>query len=438
MTDARRSGSAGATSDDVNGKDGTVEATRPVASSAYAGNRSNRNARRPTPWPLPNPDAVSTGRGPMRHKASMATQSSEEGEAFEPLPAARKYVSKLAKGKAPRNAERVRVPVPKPVPQGRLSGPSSSLDVRPDAEMMDSLAARVGPEDTRPLGDADIAGSADIEDGGSLKVHRDPESVGRLATRAGSTATQSSADDDTVPPLPPRSPLRVSWAAGTNTQPPSSDKQKESRFDSLGPKLSNEGTGSPGPAPPASDGSEDVSDGSRESATSNPGQKVLNMLGHLTKSSGKRPSVSGRQSTSQSQARARDGSRPTTGTDEVNTGKSALDVLNMYRGNPARRSSRHSVTAIPKAPNDLGVLPESYAEDDGSPGPSSRLKTSHPAGIEEEEEEEELYDDYDDERSPTDTRAPQLPLPEAVSPLSLRTLRRTHPALRSSLTDGSG
>ena len=434
MTDTRRSGSVfGATSDDVNGKDGTVEATRPVASSAYAGNRSNRKARRLTPYPMPDPNAVSTGRGPMRHKASMATQSSEEGEAFEPLPAARKYVSKLAKGKAPRNAERVRVSAPKPVPQGRLSGPSSSLDVRPDAEMMDSLAARVGPEDTRPLGDADIAGSADIEDGGSLKVHRDPESVGRLATRAGSTATQSTADDDTVPPLPPKSPQRLSWAAGTKTQPPS-DKQKENRFDSLGPKLSNEGTGSPGPAPPASDSGEDVSDGSRESTISNPGQKVLNMLGHLTKSSGKRPSVSGRQSTSQSQARARDGSRPTTGTDETNTGKSALDVLNMYSGNSARRSSRNSVTAIPKAPNDLGVLPESYAEDDGSPGPSSRPKTSHPAAI--EEEEEELYDDYDDERSPTDTRAPQLPLPEAVSPLSIRTLRRTHPALRGSLTEG--
>ena len=79
-----------------------------------------------------------------------------------------------------------------------------------------------------------------------------------------------------------------------------------------------------------------------------------------------------------------------------------------------------TVTAIPKVPDDLGVLPETYANDDGCPGPSrSRRKWTHGIEeveeLEEEEEEDKEEDDHaDDERSPTDTRAPQLPLPETL------------------------
>ncbi|KAM0698664.1 hypothetical protein Q7P36_002131 [Cladosporium allicinum] len=315
-----------------------------------------------------------------RHKVNNATQSSEEGDVFEPLPASRKYFSRQARGKAPRNADPVRVAGPKPS-QEHSSGPTSRLDVRPDSAMMGSLAARVE-----------------------------------------SNVTQFSGDDDTVPPLPPRSPLRLTFASGTKTQAGPSNKKREGRLDSVqgGRKLSIV-AGSPRPARHASDGSEDVSPTeSHESERSNPGQSVLHMIGHLTRRTGntvKRPSVVSLGP--DSPARARDGSRSTTGTDQRNPGAAIHDVLNMYPGNPARRPSRPSVTAIPKVPDDLGVLPETYADDHGCPGPSrSRRKRTH--GIEEmeeleEEEEEEEEDGHaDDERSPTDTRAPQLPLPETL------------------------
>jgi hypothetical protein len=426
--------------DDVNGKDGTVESTQPVASSSR-----RERARRPTPWPLPNPNS----RLP-RHKASNSTQSSEEGDTVGPLPGPR-----LAGRRALRKA-RVRIAAPKPIPQERLPGPSSRLDVHPDAEMLDSLAARVGPDATRSLGDADIAGSADVDP---------PSTPPRSPSR-------SSGDADTsLPPTPPpRSPLRLSlvrtdtngsgrsvrdeimasalerrlqsstvtFAPGTKTQSPPSKKRwkgkGKARFDSVdqqagpygpgGRKLSSNGSGSPGPAPTASDSGENVSDGSHESARSNTGQKILAMVDQLTKKTTKRPSVASIKSTSQSQARPRDGSRATTGTDEVNPGASALDVLNAYSGDSARKSSRRSVTAIPKVPDDLGVLPDTSDEDAGWPGlPRSRRKRVRAIEEEpeEESEEEELVDD--DERSPTDTRAPQLPLPESLSPLSLKTFR---------------
>jgi hypothetical protein len=426
--------------DDVNGKDGTVESTQPVASSSR-----RERARRPTPWPLPNPNS----RLP-RHKASNSTQSSEEGDTVGPLPGPR-----LAGRRALRKA-RVRIAAPKPILQERLPGPSSRLDVHPDAEMLDSLAARVGPDATRSLGDADIAGSADVDP---------PSTPPRSPSR-------SSGDADTsLPPTPPpRSPLRLSlvrtdtngsgrsvrdeimasalerrlqsstvtFAPGTKTQSPPSKKRwkgkGKARFDSVdqqagpygpgGRKLSSNGSGSPGPAPTASDSGENVSDGSHESARSNTGQKILAMVDQLTKKTTKRPSVASIKSTSQSQARPRDGSRATTGTDEVNPGASALDVLNAYSGDSARKSSRRSVTAIPKVPDDLGVLPDTSDEDAGWPGlPRSRRKRVRAIEEEpeEESEEEELVDD--DERSPTDTRAPQLPLPESLSPLSLKTFR---------------
>jgi hypothetical protein len=162
MIDAPRSGSAGATtSDDVNGKDGTAEATRPVR-SAYDRQASSRYGRRPTPYPGVNPDPQSMNRmlaRQRRQNATWATQSSEEGDVFEPLPASRKYFSRLADRKAPRNAEGVRIAAPKPAPQGHPSGLTSPLDSRPNAEMMDSLAARVAADATQTLGDADIAAS---------------------------------------------------------------------------------------------------------------------------------------------------------------------------------------------------------------------------------------------------------------------------------------
>jgi hypothetical protein len=428
--------------EDVNGKDGTVESTQPVASSSR-----RERARRPTPWPLPNPNS----RLP-RHKASNATQSSEEGDTVGPLPGPR-----LAGRRARRIAERVRIAAPKPIPQERLPGPTSRLDVHPDAEILDSLAARVGRDATRSLGGADIVRSADVDP---------PSTPPRSPSR-------SSGDADTsLPPTPPppRSPLRLSlvrtdtngscqsvrdeimasalerrlqsstvtFAPGTKTQSPPSKKRwkgkGKARFDSVdqqagpygpgGRKLSSNGSGSPGPAPTASDSGENVSDGSHESARSNTGQKILAMVDQLTKKTTKRPSVASIKSTSQSQARPRDGSRATTGTDEVNPGASALDVLNAYSGDSARKSSRRSVTAIPKVPNDLGVLPDTSDEDAGWPGlPRSRRKRVRAIEEEpeEESEEEELVDD--DERSPTDTRAPQLPLPESLSPLSLKTFR---------------
>ena len=359
-----------------------MEATRPVR-SAYGRKAPNRYGRRPTPWPDVNPDPQSLNRMLRRHKVNNATQSSEEGDVFEPLPASRKCFSRQARGKAPRNAVPIRAAAPKPAPQEHPSGPTSRLDVRPDSEMMNSLAERVE-----------------------------------------SNVTQFSGDDDTVPPLPPRSPLRLTFASGTKTQAGPSNKKRKGRLDSVqgGRKLSIV-AGSPRPARHASDGSEDVSPTeSHESERSNPGQSVLRMIGHLTRRTGntvKRPSVVSLGP--DSPARARDGSRSTTGTDQRNTGAAALDILNMYPGNPARRPSRPSVTAIPEVPDDLGVLPETYANDDGCPGPSrSRRKRTH--GIEEveelEEEEEEDDDDdddhADDERSPTDTRAPQLPLPETL------------------------
>jgi len=127
---------------------------------------------------------------------------------------------------------------------------------------------------------------------------------------------------------------------------------------------------------------------------------------HFTGNATKRPSMVSLEPNSQ--IRTRDGSRPTTGTDEANAGKAALGVLNMYPGNPTRSLARRSITAVPKVSDDLGILPEMYVDDDGGPGPA----TSRPAGIEEEEEEEE---ELDDERSPTDTRAPQLPLPDTLA-----------------------
>jgi len=126
---------------------------------------------------------------------------------------------------------------------------------------------------------------------------------------------------------------------------------------------------------------------------------------HFTGNATKRPSMVSLEPNSQ--IRTRDGSRPTTGTDEANAGTAALGVLNMYPGNPTRSLARRSITAVPKVPDDLGVLPETSVDDDGRLGPA----TSRPAGIEEEEEEKEL----DDERSSTDTRAPQLPLPDTLA-----------------------
>jgi hypothetical protein len=449
--------------DDVNGKDGTVESTRPVASSSgRRGNRNNRYARRPTPWPLPNPDPSSMIRTSPRRKAANATQSSEEGDAVGPLPGPR-----LAGRRALRNAERVRrarVAAPKPAPREYLPGPSSRLDVHPDAEMMDSLAARVGPDATRSLGDADIAGSADVD-----PPPTPPRSPLRLSRSSGD------ADISLPPTPPPRSPSRLSlvrtdtngsgrtvrdeimasalerrlqsstitFAPGTKTQSGSSGKRwkgkGKARFDSVDPqaghyvpggrKSSSDGSDTAGPAPPASDSGENVSDGSRESGRSNRGQRILDVVDQLTRKTTKRPSVASKKFTSQSQARPRDGSRTTTGTDEVNPGTAIHDVLNMYRGDPARKSSRSAVTAIPKVPKDLGILPDTSDEDAGWPGlPKKRTKRVRAIEEEPEEdpgeepEEEELIDD-DDERSPTDTRAPQLPLPESLSPLSLKTFR---------------
>jgi hypothetical protein len=71
---------------------------------------------------------------------------------FEPLPASRKYFSRLADRKAPRNAEGVRIAAPKPPPQEHPYGLTSPLDARPSAEMMDSLAARIAADATQPLG----------------------------------------------------------------------------------------------------------------------------------------------------------------------------------------------------------------------------------------------------------------------------------------------
>jgi hypothetical protein len=404
MIDAPRSGSAGATtSDDVNGKDGTVEATRPVG-SAYNRQASSRSGRRPTPYPDMNPDPRSL-RKLVRHTANGATQSSEEGDVFEPLPASRKYFSRLADRKAPRNAEGVRIAAPKPPPQEHPYGLTSPLDARPSAEMMDSLAARIAADATQPLGDADIAASPPPSSP-PTPPPRSPlrtTSSGRVRDRILSSAER-------------RQSSTVTFAPGTNEAGPS-NKKKKSRFDSTqsesayyvpgGRKLSSDVSGSPGPAGSASDGSENVSGGSQKSTRSNPGQAALDVLRLITIPSTQRSPVSLGRSSS---ARARDGSRPTAGTDEVNPGTAVTNVLNMYPGNPARRTSRRSVTAIPKVADDLGVLPETYANEGAWPGlPRSRRPRTRSL-----EEVEELDDDGDDERSPTDTRAPRLPLPETL------------------------
>jgi hypothetical protein len=325
---------------------------------------------------------------------------------FEPLPASRKYFSRLADRKAPRNAEGVRIAAPKPPPQEHPYGLTSPLDARPSAEMMDSLAARIAADATQPLGDADIAASPPPSSP-PTPPPRSPlrtTSSGRVRDRILSSAER-------------RQSSTVTFAPGTNEAGPS-NKKKKSRFDSTqsesayyvpgGRKLSSDVSGSPGPAGSASDGSGNASDGSHASTRSNPGQNALNMLRQITKPSTQRSSVVSLGPASS--ARARDGSRPTTGTDEVNPGTAVTNVLNMYPGNPARRSSRRSVTAIPKVADDLGVLPETYANESGWPGPP-RSRRPRTRSL---EEVEELDDDSDDERSPTDTRAPRLPLPETL------------------------
>lgn len=190
-----------------------------------------------------------------------------------------------------------------------------------------------------------------------------------------------------------------------------SDKQKKSRFDSLHPeaghyvpggrRLSNNGSDSPGPAKSSSEASESISDslsGSAESSgsVSNPGHALLRVMGAFPGKTVKRTSTAGLEP--HPQARARDGGRTTTGTAEVNPGKAVRDFLNKYPGDPNRASARRSITVIPTTPHHIGVLPIAYAEDDGCPGPSTQ-----PAGIEEEKTS-------DSDRSPTDTRCPQLPV----------------------------
>jgi len=401
---AGRSGSAGATSDDVNGKDGTVEAIRPVA-SAYSGNRYELYGRRPTPWPGMIPDPQSIERTERLYTAAHGTHSSEEGDVFEPLPAPRKFFSRLSCRKAPRSAGQVRIAAPRPAPQEHLSGSSSRWDVRPDAEMMDSLAALVGADATQSLGDADIA-----------PPPTPPRSPLRLTSSASDTNNAGRVRDRILASAAERrQSSTVMFAPGTNTQPGPSSKKKKGRFDSLKPisghyvrcgrKLSSDCSNSPEPSRFASEGSEAVSDSLHESVRSNPGTRALNAMRHFTGNATKRPSMVSLEPNSQ--IRTRDGSRPTTGTDEANAGTAALGVLNMYPGNPTRSLARRSITAVPKVPDDLGVLPETSVDDDGRLGPA----TSRPAGIEEEEEEKEL----DDERSPTDTRAPQLPLPDTLA-----------------------
>jgi len=120
----------------------------------------------------------------------------------------------------------------------------------------------------------------------------------------------------------------------------------------------------------------------------------------------KRPSDAGLEP--KLQARSRDASRPTTGTADVNPGQAAHNLLKNYPGDPTRASPRHSVIAIPTSPSDIGVLPVTYANHDGSPGPppepSSRVKFSQPVAMEEAAAS-------DGDQSPTDTRCPQLQEP---------------------------
>jgi hypothetical protein len=385
-----------------------VEATRSVG-SAYDRQASSRSGRRPTPYPDMNPDPETLRKLARRNKANWATQSSEEGDVFEPLPASRKYFSRLADRKAPRNAEGVRIAAPKPAPQERPSGSTFTLDARPNAEMMDSLAARIAADATQPLGDADIAAIPPPTPPPRSPLRRtfsalDTNDSGRVRDRI------LSADAER------RQSSTVTFAPGTNEAGPS-NKKKNSRFDSLqtplgyyvpgGRKLSSDVSASSGPAESASDGSENVSDGSHGSARSNPGQAALNMLRQITRPSTQRSSVVNLGPASS--ARARDGSRATTGTEEVNPGTAVTNVLNMYPGNPARRSSRRSVTAIPKVADDLGVLPDTDANESVWPVPP-RSRRPRTRSLEEVEE----LDDDDDERSPTDTRAPRLPLPEIL------------------------
>jgi hypothetical protein len=424
--DASQSGSAAATSDDVNGKDGTVEASRPVA-SAYRGNRFNRYGRRPSPWPGVNPDPKSMNRLLARHKANNATQSSEEGDVFEPLPAPRKYFARQARRNAARTAVEMKVAAPLSAPQEHPSRSTSRLNVRPGPDIMERLATRIEPNATQSSGDDDLPAPS-VPTRNPLRLTSPTPSKNRSnrvrerilsSSRRRASIIQSSDDDnDEVAPLPPRNPLKVTFSRDTNTQGrrPSKPRDKR-RFDSLNPesghyvpggrKLSNDCSDASEPAKSTSDDSENLSESVAESTGSNPGHNLLRMLGHFTRGTGqtrKRPSLAGLEPSSS--ARPRDGSRPTTGTNEINTGQAVHNLLNMFPGDPTRSAARRSVTAIPKVPDDLGVLPVTYAEDDGRPGPSSRTKSSRPAGIEEEEEEEELDDD---ERSPTDTRAPQLP-----------------------------
>lgn len=122
----------------------------------------------------------------------------------------------------------------------------------------------------------------------------------------------------------------MTFARDTKWRP--TDKQKKSRFDSLYPlaghwvpggrRLSVDDGDSSEPA------SETVSAGSAESdgtAESNPGHSILRMLGHLPGKTVKRPSDAGLEP--KLQARSRDGSRPTTGTADVNPGQAAHNLL---------------------------------------------------------------------------------------------------------------
>lgn len=97
--DAYRIGSYDATSDDVDRRDGPDRKKGPVAASRpVTSGRSNRYGRRPTPWPDANPDPKSMYRLLARHRAS-GTQSSEEGDIPERLPAPRKRLSKSKPGR---------------------------------------------------------------------------------------------------------------------------------------------------------------------------------------------------------------------------------------------------------------------------------------------------------------------------------------------------
>lgn len=386
--DESRSGSAVTTSSNAGRKDWTVQATRPVG-SAYGGNRSNRYGRRPTPWPDANPGPEAMGHLLARHRAN-ATQSSEEGDSAEPLPFYRKRRSRPTRSNATRSSEEDEIAAPLPVPRPRLSKPTRS-----NASEGDDIAAPLPAPQEHPS---------------------KPTSY---------NASQPSGDDDvSPPPIPPRNPLRLTFAPDTQWRPKDfRGKRKKSRFDSLQPeaghyvlggrKLSSDGSDTAGPANPASAGTEIVPENLPASAGSNPGHNLLNMLGQLPGKTVKRPSAAGLEPNSQ--PRARDGSRPTTGTEEVNTGQAIHDVLDMYPGDPTRSSARRSIIVVPTIPDDIGVLPTTYVDDDGCPGPSSRTKSSRPTSI--EEEQSDVL-----ERSPTDTRCPQLPETFQGSPRGISSL----------------